>query len=48
MNWHGPKYHRFWRFQVFSLGMAYEKGLENTCGIRQLILKTVAKVDDEV
>lgn len=48
MNWHGPSITDSGGFQVFSLGMAYEKGLENTLRDKAThSKKQLAKVDDE-
>lgn len=48
MNWHGPSITDSGGFQVFSLGMAYEKGLENTLRDRAThSKKQLARVDDE-
>ena len=48
MNWHGPSFTDSGGFQVFSLGMAYEKGLENTLRDRAIhSKKQLAKVDDD-
>ncbi|MDO4870735.1 MAG: tRNA guanosine(34) transglycosylase Tgt [Candidatus Saccharibacteria bacterium] len=47
-NWHGPSITDSGGFQVFSLGMAYEKGLENTLASQAThSKKQLAKVDDE-
>ncbi len=47
-NWHGPTITDSGGFQVFSLGMAYDKGLENTIrGKAQHSKKQLAKVDDQ-
>lgn len=48
MNWNGPSITDSGGFQVFSLGMAYEKGLENTLRDKAVhSKKQLAKVDDE-
>ncbi len=47
-NWHGPTITDSGGFQVFSLGMAYDKGLENTIRDKaRHSKKQLAKVDDE-
>lgn len=47
-NWHGPSVTDSGGFQVFSLGMAYKKGLENTLAEHATHSKEqLAKVDDE-
>ncbi len=47
-NWHGPTITDSGGFQVFSLGMAYDKGLEGTLRDKaQHSKKQLAKIDDE-
>lgn len=48
MNWQGPSITDSGGFQVFSLGMAYEKGLENTIRDKaQHSKQQLAKIDDD-